>query len=305
MNTIRNLTSMIATLIFSSQIIAATPINEQHPMALEGSVKIDNVKGEIIVRTWAKAEVKITGSLGKGVEKLEITGDQNNLSIRVKYPKHGRNGGWFNWKNDESEPTRLEVTVPQRVALDIDGVSADIDVQQVAGRTLVAESVSGDVTISASSPGEARIESVSGDLNVRITTARVQAETVSGDIQLSGGLTGEIELESVSGDITFATQNADSLSASTVSGDVDLSMGLKNNGNIKADSVSGTLGLKIPANTNAAVKIESFSGTINTKIGMVKTEKHGPGSSLKHTMGSGSGEIYLDAFSGDVNLQTY
>jgi hypothetical protein len=39
------------------------------------------------VRAWDRREVKIEGSLGQGVEKLEILGDAQHLSVKVKYPR--------------------------------------------------------------------------------------------------------------------------------------------------------------------------------------------------------------------------
>src|SRR6185503_2496751 len=108
---------------------AATPINETRPLAVDGQVRIENVKGRIVVRTWAKPSVQVTGSLGKGVEKLEVSGDSRSLDIRVKYPNS--RGGWNLWGRDDNrtEPTILEVMVPQRASLDIGAVSADVDVQ--------------------------------------------------------------------------------------------------------------------------------------------------------------------------------
>src|SRR4051794_39243249 len=74
---------------------AATPINETRPLAPDGTVSIENVKGRIVVRTWANPQVKITGSLGKGVEKLDIDGDAHSLDIKVKYPNGGSH--WKPW----------------------------------------------------------------------------------------------------------------------------------------------------------------------------------------------------------------
>ena len=69
---------------------AATPIDQTRPLDKRGHIEIDNVKGRIQVRVWDKAEVHIGGSLGKGVEKLAIEGDESDLSIRVEY--HNRSG---------------------------------------------------------------------------------------------------------------------------------------------------------------------------------------------------------------------
>src|SRR5687768_17786134 len=78
---------------------AATPINQTRPLDARGHVEIENVKGRIQVRTWDKNEVHIGGSLGKGVEKLVIDGDEGSLEIRVEYPRS--NSGWGS--NDKTE----------------------------------------------------------------------------------------------------------------------------------------------------------------------------------------------------------
>ena len=281
---------------------AATPINQTRPLAADGSVHIENVKGRVIVRTWAQPQVRITGSLGKGVEKLEVEGDQRSLDITVKYPD---NGGWKLWGRNggDSEPTVLEVMIPGRASLEVETVSADIDVQQVAGRKLEASSVSGGIVITASSPGQAEVSNVSGDTTLRITTPRLNASSVSGDIRASGGICGDVEMESVSGDLELGALALDQLQVSTVSGDARLRAALRPNGHVKGETLSGELQLNLPANTSARVHAESFSGDIRAPGGKVHREEHGPGKSLDTRFGTGQGDIHLESFSGDVDLR--
>ena len=169
---------------------------KSRPLNGNGQVHIENIKGRIVVRTWAQPQVRITGSLGKGAEKLAISGDVGSLDIRVKYPD---NGGWSLWgsKNRDVEDSVLEVTLPRGASVGVDSVSADVDVQQMAGRRLSVSSVSGQVRVTASSPDQASFENVSGDTTLRITSNKVEAESVSGDVTLQGGLAGEVRLESV------------------------------------------------------------------------------------------------------------
>ncbi len=291
----------IAAALAAAPAWSATPIEQSRPLNATGEVHIENIKGNIIVRTWARPEVRITGSLGKGVEKLDISGDERSLDIEVKYPNS--RGGWNLWGGDDrSEPTRLEVTVPQRAAVDIESVSADVDVQQIAGRKLEVSSVSGNVVVTASSPGEARFENVSGDTSLRITTPKVHVESVSGDVRLSGGLDGEVHLETVSGNIELGAQNLSLLKSSTVSGDSKLRFGLKPNASVKSETLSGTLALTLPRASSARLHAESFSGDIDSPVGKVDSEEHGPGKSLDARMGDGSADLHLESFSGDVRI---
>ena len=282
---------------------AGTPINQSRPLNADGQVRIENIKGSIVVRTWNKPQVQVTGSLGKGVEKLEISGDARSLDIRVKYPNS--RGGWNLWGRDDNrtEPTELEVMLPARASVDIDAVSADIDVQQVAGRKLDVSSVSGDVVVTASSPGEASFENVSGDTTLRITSAKVEAQSVSGDLRLSGGLTGDIDMESVSGNIELGAKLLDRLEVSTVSGDANLRTGLRQNGSIKAETLSGELRLNLPRGTGARVHVETFSGDISGPDLQIKREEHGPGKSLDTRFGDGRANIDLESFSGNVRIE--
>ena len=291
----------IAAALAAFPALAGTPIDQTRPLNANGEVHIENIKGSITVRTWARPEVQIRGELGKGVEKLDISGDSRSLDIEVKYPNS--RGGWGMWGGDDrSEPTRLEVTLPQRASVDIESVSADVDVQQMAGRKLEISSVSGNIVATASSPGEARFENVSGDITLRITSPSVHVESVSGDVKLSGGLDGEVSMETVSGNLELGARSLSLLKTSTVSGDASLRTALKPDATVKAETLSGTLSLALPRSTGARVHVETFSGDIDSPAGKVDREEHGPGKSLDTRLGDGSGDIHLESFSGDVKI---
>src|SRR5690606_6839033 len=170
--------------------LASTPINETRPLDADGKVEISNLKGRIEVRAWDKPQVRIGGSLGRGVEKLEISEGGRALEIKVRYPRNSRN----------TEPTDLVIDVPTLANLDIDGVAVQISVTGTAGRELEIDSVSGDITV-AGAPRRADIESVSGSLRLTLNSSDVDVQSVSGDIVLRGRLDGEVEAETVSGNI--------------------------------------------------------------------------------------------------------
>lgn len=293
----------VAALLAAAPAFAATPIDQSRPLSPTGQVSVDNLKGRIVVRGWNRAEVKITGSLGEGVEKLEVTGSADSLSIVVRYPKRG--GGWFGWGSSDggAEPTTLEVMVPTGAAVSVDSVSADVEVSGVSGRRLSVDSVSGDVSTRAVRPGEASFDTVSGDIDLEIDTGNVSVDSVSGDILLKGRITGQVSLETVSGDATLLAGSIDRLSLSTVSGDGQMTTGLRAAGSITADSVSGGLTLELPADTSARLRIETFSGDISSPVGKVQTEEYGPGKHLDARLGAGAGDIRLESFSGNVRVR--
>jgi hypothetical protein len=293
---------VLAALVAAPAAFAASPINQTRPLAADGQVSIDNVKGRVTVRTWDRPEVRITGSLGAGVEKLAIEGDASDLRIEVRYPRN--NGGWFGWGggDGDSEPTMLEVSVPAKASVSVDAVSADVDVAGTGGRRLALASVSGDVLVRGARADDASFESVSGDVDAEVDSTNVSAETVSGDLMLKGRIGGRVSLDTVSGDATLVAGPVERLSLSSVSGDGHLSAGLAASGSITADSVSGNLDLVLPRGTSARLQIDTFSGSISSPVGEVQTEEYGPGKSLKARLGAGSGSIRLESFSGNVRI---
>lgn len=272
---------------------AATPINETRALDPRGSIDVSNVKGRIQVRAWDRDEVRITGSLGDGVERLQIEGDRSSLEVKVRYPR----------SSNRAEPTTLILDVPQLAELDIEGVAVDIDVQGVAGRSLEIESVSGDV-LAVGAPRQADISSVSGNLQLNLNSEQVDVESVSGNVALRGRISGEIAAETVSGDIRIDSRGEAmrKLDTSSVSGNASYVGGLAVGGRISAESVSGNIRLSLPKALSARVQGESFSGDLRAPEADINRPKYGPGSSFEHTYGGGDGEIRMETFSGSAEL---
>lgn len=292
--------ALAASLALPLSSFAATPINESRPLDPNGRISVENLKGRIEVRAWDRAAVQLTGSLGNGVEKLEIDGDRSDLRIEVKYPEHGWGGG----RNDRTGPTTLILQVPLRASLDIDSVAADVHVDGVAPAELEIESVSGGIVV-AGAPGRASIDSVSGNQVLTLNSGGdVSAESVSGDITLRGRLKGALDIETVSGNVQIDSvgEAVRGLSANSVSGDIGARIGLASGGEIRGETVSGDFRLQLPKTLSARVSAESFSGTLSAPGAKVHKEEFGPGSSLETRYGSGAGEIRVETFSGDLTL---
>lgn len=281
-------------------VAAATPIDETRPLAVDGQVSIENLKGRIVVRTWDRPEVRIGGRLGEGVEKLAIEGGPQSLSIQVRYPRTG--GGWFgNW-GGKSEPTDLEVTVPVAAGLSLQSVSANVDVQGSRGRRIAVESVSGSVRIADSQSEDLRVETVSGGQQIQVASQSLNLNSVSGSIRAEGAIGGRVRIETVSGGAELRAATLQRLDANTVSGSLRLQVGLGSDASLRAESVSGSIGLTLPSATAANLQIETFSGAIRSPVGEVITERYGPGKRLRARLGEGGADVRLESFSGSVTV---
>lgn len=287
---------LFLSLLAAVPAVAGTPINESRQLDARGRVEISNVKGRIQVRAWDKPEVKITGTLGDGVERLRVEGDSENLSVVVEYPQN-------NWGGGKAGPTDLQLMVPLRAELDISSVAADVDVEGVASGELSIDAVSGSVK-AVGAPRSADINSVSGSLDLVLNSADVEAQTVSGDLKLRGRLNGDVSAETVSGGIEIAVNNERlrELSANTVSGSIRVNTGLAQRGEIRMETVSGDVLLILPKNLSAQVRGETFSGDLRA-TGVTIEKRRGPGASFQTRYGSGEGDVRIETFSGSAEVR--
>ena len=292
----------VSLAVASGAAFAATPINETRPLAPRGRVEIENPKGRIEVRAWDRAEVRIEGSLGAGVEKLDIGGGGETLRIAVRYPNDGGLSRLLG-NAKRSEPTVLKVTVPVRADLDIAAVAADVVVWGVSPSSLSVDNVSGDTKVAAAAD-DVEVNSVSGDVDLTINRANVDVESVSGSIRLGGRLGREVGVESVSGEIDVRVLDTalERFEGTSVSGDLDVRTALSPKGRMKLETVSGDVRLHLPRSVSADVRGESFSGSLRAAGATIDRPEHGPGSSFRHRYGGGDANVSVETFSGDAEV---
>lgn len=297
MNTARYLPLLLCLSV--GQALAGTPIQLRHDATPTARVSISNIAGTVNVTAWDRNEVQVSGELGEGAKPLAITGSDGNLAIKVE-PQGG--SGWFNWgSNSRMGPTTLELHVPRAASLDVNVVSAPLVIDGMDGGSIEVQSVSGRSRINARTPS-LEVNSVSGGIEQAGRAARAELRTVSGDI-LAPVLGGTVNLQTVSGRIQANGGPWQQLTLSTVSGDVQLGGALAPGGSLDIDSMSGDVQLQLPADTAATLHAASFSGDLRSDFGKPTEAEHGPGSSLEVRLGSGSGKIKIETFSGDLRVR--
>jgi len=279
--------------------LAGTPIQLQHAASATARISVSNIAGSVNVTAWDRNEIQVGGELGEGAKPLQITGDNDHLSIKVE----SRGGsGWFNFGGDSRmAPTTLELRVPRAASLDVDVVSAPLTIDGLAGGDIKVNTISGNARINARTPS-VDVDSVSGSIELSGHAERAALQTVSGEI-LAPALGSKAKLETISGGIQVGGGPWQTLTLSTVSGDVQLSGGLASGGGIDVDSMSGDVQLRLPADTSAKLHASSFSGDLRSDFGTPIEADHGPGSSLDARLGTGNGKIHIETFSGDLRVR--
>jgi DUF4097 and DUF4098 domain-containing protein YvlB len=282
----------VIAILCVTPVWAQRAVNEVRQVSPEGIVDVSNLAGSVHIIGGSGDRVEITGTLGKNVEDLEIWGDGTRLSIEVDVPRHV----------DDLE-TELVITMPASASLEVETVSATIEVEGISG-AMDLESVSGWIRVSGQ-PAEISAESVSGEVMVAYTANEAYLGTVSGAIKVLDGA-GSLDAESVSGNIEVSGGQFQSVSKETVSGNQTFSADLGARGDFEFETMSGVVTLNLPASVSADFEVETFSGSIVNTIGPEarNISQYTPQKELSFTAGSGGAQVYISSFSGSVNIQT-
>ena len=293
---------LLAALGAASAASAAPPTNVDEHRAVDpqGQIEVINVAGRIEVVGWDKPELAVTGTLGSGVEKLDITTAGTRTTVRVV--SHSSHGITLGWNVNSSGDAKLVLHVPTRSSLTAQLVSSDLVVSGIAGDQDV-RTVSGDVHTAAQR--EVRIHSVSGDvkLGAGAESRRIEIGTVSGDLLVNGG-GGELTVNTVSGDGILKVGAASRVAIKTVSGDFHVALGLAADGRFEAESVSGDLNVDFAGGLPPAeYDLQTFSGDLDTCTGRKgEREGYGPSHRLNFREGAATARVRVDTKSGDVHL---
>ena len=254
------------SVLVAPAVLADQPIERTATLAPDGQIEISIVSGSLAITGWDRDEIHLEGTLGSRVEELRLKVKGDRAVIDLELPDKVR--------GDVS--VELVVQVPTGSSLEIETVSADVEIVGVTG--------------------ELELASVSGGIRCRGPVAELEVATVSGDIELES-TADEIEAASVSGDLDLTAERFVEVELETVSGDIELRGALSPEARIEIESFSGEVTLTVPADTSARWEASSFSGHIRSDF------SDASGKSFELETGDGDAEVSLISFSGDILIK--
>ncbi|MGE5732275.1 MAG: DUF4097 family beta strand repeat-containing protein [Gemmatimonas sp.] len=145
---------------------------------------------------------------------------------------------------------------------------------------------------------------VSMDLEVAIpANLTVSAASVSGDVDINGA-NGDVEAGSVSGDIRLSHLRASSVRAHTVSGDVDVRVdAFSGRGDLLFKSVSGDVTLEVPRGFDADLSRSTVSGDMNSDFPVTLGNGRMSRRRIEARIGNGGRRLDVSTVSGDLTLR--
>jgi DUF4097 and DUF4098 domain-containing protein YvlB len=273
---------------------ADTQISELADAHPKGDVEISNVSGDVIVTGWDREQIEVTGTLGRGSERLEFVSEGRHTLIKVVIPRRSHN----------VSGSDLEIRVPEHSRVSVTGVSSDITVRKVKGAL--------------------RIQSVSGEIDAEVFEEDVEAKTVSGGFEITGhdhpallalttvsgdgsvrNIRGELVVHSVTGDLDISGSELERARLGTTNGDIEIRTALGEGARFDMEAVNGDLRLDIIGKINAEFDIETFNGSIDSSFGPEATRisKYTPGKELRFTHGDGDARVRIKTLNGSIDLR--
>jgi len=284
----------LGLLLAAGAASAQDRVDEQRPLAADGTVVIEIGNGALRVMGWDKATVSVTGTLNSDAERLSVRGDRSKTRVEVVPLRHDHPAG-----------ADLEVHVPAGSRVEVESFQAAVTVEGISG-SVRAETVNSAISLSAGAE-DAQLESVNGAVTVRGRCARLRAESTNGAVTIADP-GGELQAGTVNGPLVVTGARALSRGRlESVNGRVSFEGQLVGRGTLDVETVGGAVDLTIAG--PADFKITTFNGPIVNELGPPARRSHesgedddSPGKELTFAVGSGGGHVTVNTLNGRVRL---
>lgn len=270
----------------------------------DGKVDLRNISGDIEVKTWDKAEVRIdalkvsrASTLEKAKENaqkvtIEVNKEDGILRISTKYAKTRT--------KSLSVSVRYNLMIPAKASAKVKSISGDITLEKIGGK-VEASTVSGNVDVMKADKG-VKCSSVSGNVGAKNVLGDADLSTVSGNISLEQ-IRGSVEAESVSGNVKLIdVSEADVVKGKTLSGTVIYEGKIKSSGSYSLKVHSGDIKMRIPSDSAFDFEAETFSGSIHSDFEITISGKISK-REIRGSVNGGGADITLKNFSGNIYLK--
>lgn len=263
-----------------------------------GAIKIVPTAGtdEIVIRLQAEATGGRPGAAQRWLEGVTISTEQQERQLSVVI-RHRSGPVSIDLGEKPTGLVRLEILVPLRTHLDVNGGSASVE---------TGHDLEGDVRIRVAvgtiflgrTFGRVSVRVDDGSISVSRATGVVDLRTLRGDIRV-GTLADSATLETGSGDINiFSAERG--INARAAAGSIDATVGE----GLSEDSVLATAGgdIRVAVNSaaNVSVRARSVWGRITARLPIMTTAGGAGQSRLEGSINRGGSQLSLHASGGNI-----
>ena len=269
-----------------------------YPLDRDGKVYLENVSGDIAVKTWQKNEIKIlarkTAREKSSLDKVKIDINRTDSNIRI-ITRRDKSPDLYQPTTEVS--VFYDLFIPDKAQLRVKTISGRVQAWEIGGRTDI-ETVSGRTEIVKAGQG-VKCKTISGEINLEEITGSATLKSTSGKI-IVDGLKGSVEANSVSGDIEIKElSSADEIEMETIKGSMEVQGELSPGGIYEFHTISGRTRLVLAPLSNFELETNTISGDIQCDF-KLNAYAIFTRNKLQGVVGKGGSSLKISSVSGDI-----
>lgn len=265
-----------------------TPQTDQTVPVTRGTrLTIDNFGGEVLLRTWDKDAVHIVARHSPRARVSVRPGD-GRLAIVSSSPTSGS--------------VDYEITAPAWMSVKVEGTYVFVDAQGMQAE-FSAETVGGDIMVRGGS-GFITAKSVQGEVTVDGARGKIDVSSVNEGITITN-CNGEIVADTTNGDVSLSHVESPAVDVTTVNGDVTFDGVPTANGRYRMSTHNGDIVIAVPESASVTFNVRTYNGDFRSALptkGPDRGQVRG-GRRVQYTLGSGTAEMELESFGGEIQLR--
>lgn len=262
-------------------------IDVTHDMPKGARLRVDNYAGEVVIRTWNRDAVRVQARHAPRV-KAEVRTTPTGLSVRSTPSRRGS--------------VDYDISIPAWMPVSVSGTYNFITVEG-AQAEVSAETTKGDVIIKGGT-GAIVAKSIQGEVVIEGARGRITASSVNEDVKISGA-SGDITAETTNGNITLAQIKSANAEVSTVNGDISFDGPPAANGRYHFTTHNGNITATIPESASVTFVVRSYQGHFGSTLRLAGPPRSEVRQGRRHTytLGSGSAEMEMETFGGNIRVR--
>jgi len=265
------------------------------PFVEDGSIYLENVNGNIEVKSWTRAEVEVKALIKVKARdakeakatlgKVEILIDKsfNKISIGADYPKKAGGSGLWKLLFGRGKPVvtiSFWLTVPKNSDLDMNTTNGKVEVSDIEGKVL-----------SRSTNGSVYVRNVVGSTESKTTNGSIFAVDLRGDA-VAKTTNGKINMRRIDGNISAKSTNGE------IYAEV---LGITKGKDMEFITLNGSVKVLLPKDINADLEAKTKNGKIYTEYPITMVGEI----SKKYITGKingGGPPIYIETTNGGIEI---
>lgn len=249
-------------------------------------LEVHTFTGDVNVKVWNRDAVRVEAEHSDR-QTVEIRPNEQSLVVRSRSRVGPMNSVDFT------------ITVPTWMAVNVDGIGADVRLDGVGGDVNV-ESQRGDIHVRGGS-GFISVKSVQGSITIERAKGRIDAETVNDSIHVAD-TTGDLTVGTTNGSIVLERVDTGNLDASTVNGTIAFDGPIRDKGSYRLTTHNGAVSMAMPEKVNATLRVRTYGGSFRSTFPL-KLDDQDRQNRFTLTLGDGSARIELESFNGSISLR--